>query len=816
MIRSNQYFPTLLLRQGVDLLNFPSQPSFLSLIQGPLTVLGSDSPDVPPVADPLMLPGETDKDEFNVPDGYTVDRSAFDAIESKQVNLLIIYNLDVRGTLPSIGTLTSDQFYGMNMGQNLVISGVEQRDGIVYGDMNLLEIYLGGGVDHITVINTTEALHLLHTGGGDDNILVKSVSGPFFIQGGEGNDTVTVASNVSTLDGIQALLAFDGGADYGDSLSLDNSGDSKGADPVLNLTRNVIEVESMAMPGSSKNAPREVYLISLLGATAGSYALEITESLNSTVFSQNLTVPPNTTADALEVLIQDTLFPEAYKASCGLTGETACSQSVKVYEMGAGFLISFIGESKNTGVSLRFLTDNLANFQSEMFQNSTNDILKKPSDVVYGNVEVLNVAMGANGTVLNIRGTSANTSISTQSSDDYVFISSEANQNLTNAGAVDVLHGWLDYMHGDLTVKVGSGRQRLMISDESSNISMASKAEPAVLSKSSLTSIKDNVGNIYFSAEGGNWSRGVNLWLGRNDDYLNVVSIPSNEGETILRTTTSIHAGSGHDVLSVALDGSKHNGAVFIANGQAGNDVINGSLSSLPLILFGDGGDDVLESGSGADVVFGDYGRVYWVTTDGNTTTTVASAGAGGYGDFTDGVVRTISEIVSVATSEGGWDTLILNAGDDVGIGGYRNDSLEGGDGRDILFGDAAQVYYYASSTSPHLLISIDCEAGGDDTLYGGAGDVDYIVGGGFADEIWGGTNSTGVSDGCDLVFGDHAQILLFEDPPFKLLKAETIFANCTGGNDRIFLGGELLVPMRRCPLVLCLITCWNEFRSWG
>jgi hypothetical protein len=206
--------------------------------------------------------------------------------------------------------------------------------------MSLVELYLGGGVDRITVVNTTEALHLLHTGGGDDTVLVKSVSGPFLIQGGEGNDTVTVTTDVSTLNDIKALLAFDGGADDGDSSSLDNSGDSEGEDLVLNLTRNLIKAESMAMPDSSKDAPREVYLISLLGATDGFY------DLYSPVFSQTLRVPPNTSADALEVLIQDTLFPEAYKATCGLRNMTECSRSVKVYEMGAGFLVTFIGEHK--------------------------------------------------------------------------------------------------------------------------------------------------------------------------------------------------------------------------------------------------------------------------------------------------------------------------------------------------------------------------------------------------------------------------------------------------------------------------------------
>lgn len=150
------------IKEGVDLLNFPSQPSYLAKIQGPLTIAGSDSPDVPAVTDPLMMPGETDEPEFEVPEGYTVDQSSYDAIEEDQVNTLIINNLDVRGSLASVGFLAADNFYGMGMGQNIVISGTAQRDGIVYGDMNLILFNLGDGVDNITIVNTSEALHYLY------------------------------------------------------------------------------------------------------------------------------------------------------------------------------------------------------------------------------------------------------------------------------------------------------------------------------------------------------------------------------------------------------------------------------------------------------------------------------------------------------------------------------------------------------------------------------------------------------------------------------------------------------------------------------
>lgn len=542
--------------EGVDLLNFPSQPSYLSLIQGPLNISGSDSPTIPSISDPLMLPGETDVADFEVPSDYTVDVSAFDAIEDDQVNHLIIYNLDVRGTMPSVGVLTADQFSGMNMGQNLIISGVSQLDGIVYQNMNLLELYLGEGIDEITVESTSEAVHYLHANLGNDKVHIEAIAGPFIVNAGEGDDTLTISSTSSKLDEIMALVAFDGGpGDYSsDVLVVNNSGALSGEDPVLNLTRQVVEVDSMTMPASS-NAPRNCYLFSLRGAVNGTYDLVVTESLNETTSSQTVSVSVGTSADELEGILQAILFPEEFKSSCGLSGTTACSQSVKVYDQGEGFLVTFIGERLNKGVSLNLITDNLDGFESEIFQGWANDILERQADIAYANVNQLDIFMGAGETVVNARGTSATTTITTQDSDDYVFISSEANQDASNAASVDFLRGWLDYFHGDLALKVGSGRHRLMLSDESSNITMGSPSTPAILSENSLTETKPGLGDIFFSADtGGHWSAGVNFWLGQSDDYLSVESVPSNEADSGLRTATSVHAGPGDDVISVTLD----------------------------------------------------------------------------------------------------------------------------------------------------------------------------------------------------------------------------------------------------------------------
>jgi len=98
-----------------------------------------------------------------------------------------------------------------------------------------------------------------------------------------------------------------------------------------------------------------------------------------------------------------------------------------------------------------------------------------------------------------------------------------------------------------------------------------------------------------------------------------------------------------------------------------------------------------------------------------------------------------------------------------------------------LQFGDSATIVYYLGTSSPKLLVTLNCTDRGPDRLYGGPGVVDYIVGGAYNDYIEG-------NDGMDLVFGDHAKIDLFA-VSHKLQYAQTTDFGCTGGDDTIYLG---------------------------
>ena len=331
--------------------------------------------------------------------------------------------------------------------------------------------------------------------------------------------------------------------------------------------------------------------------------------------------------------------------------------------------------------------------------------------------------MGHQDVVVNVRGTSAETFITTQEGDDAIFISSDANENITTARSVDVLFGWLDYIEKDLHVMAQSGRHRLLLSDMFSPKSKGSGTLGAAeLTRSSLTGLADTLGDIYFNSTNGNWYDGVNIWLGQANDILNVTSIPSAVNAN--RTTTSVHAGNGSDTLLINLKAEENVGALFVANGQGDDDILDASSSSLAVVLFGDGGADNITGGTAEDILIGDFGLVTWV--DSLLNDVVAVAGGGGYGDYTDGVHRSVYNVESMYFEGGGNDTILGGKSRDVIIGGDQHDTIEGNEGADICFGDFGMIAFNVSLPNLQGLTSIvaaNCSEGGPDTIYGNEDD---------------------------------------------------------------------------------------------
>src|SRR5262249_28788029 len=145
-------------------------------------------------------------------------------------------------------------------------------------------------------------------------------------------------------------------------------------------------------------------------------------------------------------------------------------------------------------------------------------------------------------------------------------------------------------------------------------------------------------------------------------------------------------------------------------NGKSDDDWVDASLSTLPLIIFGGPGNDVIAGGKGNDIIVGDFGRVQ--TTDQNGKI-VATYGYGGRGDLISSLRIAAQYIYSTvpgpdvlktnpsAPSVGGNDILMGIAGDDILIGGANNDMIDGGTGDDLIFGDNVQLKNEFSWSGP-------------------------------------------------------------------------------------------------------------------
>ena len=121
-------------------------------------------------------------------------------------------------------------------------------------------------------------------------------------------------------------------------------------------------------------------------------------------------------AEIIEQRLTTLLRWSLYAKKCGQNGTSYCANPVAVRWLGGSdtFAIFFIGERLNGKVQLSLETDQLTEFDSEQYKNSTKDILAATSDIAYTNVDMLRIYTGKQGIVANIRGTSAATFIESQ------------------------------------------------------------------------------------------------------------------------------------------------------------------------------------------------------------------------------------------------------------------------------------------------------------------------------------------------------------------------------------------------------------------
>jgi Ca2+-binding RTX toxin-like protein len=257
-----------------------------------------------------------------------------------------------------------------------------------------------------------------------------------------------------------------------------------------------------------------------------------------------------------------------------------------------------------------------------------------------------------------------------------------------------------------------------------------------------------------------------------------------------------LNAGSADDRVTVSnLDSLSGAGLAFgaqvLIRGESGNDTIDASASTYGLVIEGNAGNDWIAGGAGNDLITGGDGND---TIIGNAGDDTIHGNAGDdviLGD--EGTITlqggTLMLVASSNTATGGADTIWGDDGNDVIIGGAAGDEIHGGEGNDIILGDNGRVTY--ATGKPQRVESTDPTLGGNDWIEGNGGQ-DILIGGTGSDLMSGDTgtaDTSGPTDGRDLMFGDNARVQVDGIPGQNFA---SIFTAATdgGGNDVMYGNG--------------------------
>lgn len=283
----------------------------------------------------------------------------------------------------------------------------------------------------------------------------------------------------------------------------------------------------------------------------------------------------------------------------------------------------------------------------------------------------------------------------------------------------------------------------------------------------------------------------------------------------------TIDTGDGNDIVI----GGRFADTIRVRNGD--NDVIGDSgrirgsatdgvqqLAGQPLSIGrvatiepGDGGGDVILTGSDQDIVLAGMGDDT-VTTNAGYDIVLGDNGLVDY-EVLDSETSHIDQISTSGPNQGGVDIISTGSENDIVLAGTSGDVVTAGSGNDLVFGDHGKVEGDVHPTQlplnlplnqhPFAWTSIDTQNtddGGEDLIRGNSGEdviiggqgIDRITGGSEDDDIIGGHNVPGGQDEGDfidagsqndVVAGDNADILRTGDsvgPRMRVLDGYAIY----------------------------------------
>ncbi|TCK07577.1 LEPR-XLL domain-containing protein [Marinobacterium mangrovicola] len=262
--------------------------------------------------------------------------------------------------------------------------------------------------------------------------------------------------------------------------------------------------------------------------------------------------------------------------------------------------------------------------------------------------------------------------------------------------------------------------------------------------------------------------------LGGND-----IIIGGREGDTI-------DAGDGDNL--VIGDSGRIRAAAADAPQISGQPM---TLGTVETTQFDDGGADIINTGTGRDIVFGgaggdnidvDAGDNLVIGDDGKIVYTGTDFGGSGVGD--DSNPADIDEIVSTSTTAGGGaDSITSLGGDDIVIGGREGDTVDAGDGNNVVIGDSGQILA-AADNAPQIsgqpitfgvIETTETDDGGADSITTGSGE-DWVLGGYGGDTLY-------LGAGADIALGDNGELIFDRDVTVSV-DGESVSIIENGGDD--------------------------------
>lgn len=717
---------------------------------------------------------EDDTDSYDVITEYTITHMSknFFADETEQIDYVFVYNEDSQAdnqtpsrkglltdstTIGYEGNSIVEEFaaelggkwlsgFGM-AAEDLILSGFKHPRGITYGDMEVVEINLGDGIDEFLVEDTHvrpdgfQTWTIINTGEGDDHITVDlDTNLPILSEGLVGS---TLSKNSNTLDGD--FSTYDDLAGF------------------------VIEITS----GQAIGTMREI--ISNTGSqltVSSNWNAEIEAGTTYTIHNDyDGAVAINTEGgdDVVDGSVS-TLPLIIFGGDNDVTGDTLTGGSADDIIFGDEGRIEYVNED---GKIVTLLGQVRHQIDPEYFDSWTSSTITDDDGFdMFAAYPVQTIDMqGLEGLMVSItdgagfrhdprlilENTSDTLTVAPEWEDEliasWIGTSDAASASGSTTLSADLSDFAADALNGhviNILSGPASGATSLITGNTATILTVADPWNTAVPSGTAF--------NIYDPGEG---------------DY-----DPTDPDTKASKYRISL-------VPEDQTDGVARDASLIIAVNPTvgGADTIYGGAGE-DQIMGGAGGDEIYGGGDD-DTIIGDHGRMDF-TPDASAYTEEDPPGIG------DSVPADLDRIRTTYDEYGGADTIYGDANDDIIIGATDGDEIHGGADNDLVLGDFGEIKY--KNNIARLLQTKDFDdsdgpgspsvIGGADTIYGDAGE-DVLVGGDVNDNIDGGADD-------DLILGDNVKLDRWDDatfadftnPRYRTLTGNHIYGETPGVDD--------------------------------